>query len=598
MFSLLSLVLVALAAALAYWLASSAIVSELEKRSDHAAQRVEAYLDLRGEDARQTVAALARDAGVRTTLAGVASARLESGNPEVVGLAGRSGAGTDLDVLEILDPRGTILSSAHWKASYGSPHLEAMSLARESDGSPAAMPVDVRGRGSLCLLSARLVQVGDAKFAIVGGYFLGAESIRELKNLLDVDVMLVPLFDDRSLSDDFEANAGGDGVGEKNDDNPEATSPGIDVETKAGESRAALVTGGGAAISNNTHVIREVYLPRTGSFPVAKFVVGVSRAGLRELAHDLRRAFMIAAAGALVFSWMLALILSRGTTRRLELLTAGARRVAEGDLETPVSGEGSDEVGQLVSSFNKMVVDLKESRSKSARMERIAAWREVARRIAHEIKNALSPIQLSIENVQRGYAKGGKDFESVLTKATETVREEVDGLRAMVDEFSQLARMPAPTLERNDLRKVAEKTVSLHESTRPGVKVELTAPSTPVEADIDPGLLSRALGNILANAIEACGESGHVGVSVECTRGAGRDDDAGRPRIVVKDNGAGLQPNQLERVFEPYYTTRDDGTGLGLAIAMKIVTDHGGNIEVESKPGEGSTFSIVLPAAK
>jgi two-component system nitrogen regulation sensor histidine kinase NtrY len=565
MFSLLSLVLVAFAAGLTYWLASSALVSELEERTDGAADRVEAYLALRGENARQAVVSLAGEAALRRTLAGVASGREEPASPLVVGLAEESMAGTDLDVLEILDAAGTVLSSAHWKASYGNPHADAVSLARETGGAPAAVTIDVRGSSRISLVSALPVRVGASEFFVVGGYYLDTESIRDLKNLLDVDVMLVTL--------------------------QGAPESGKHEDNQTGSSKGSMAAGQGGSVSKTTHVLREVFPPHTGE-PVAKFVVGVSRARLQGLSAGLRRAFLYAAAAALVFSWIVALLLARGTTRRLERLTAGARRVAAGDLETPVAGEGDDEVGQLVSSFNKMLVDLKDSRSRSARMERIAAWREVARRIAHEIKNALSPIQLSIENIQRSYSKGGKDFENVLSRATKTVREEVDGLREIVDEFSQLARMPAPTLVKNDLRQVAQRVVSLQENARRGVNVELSTPPGPVEAEIDPGLLSRALGNIVANALEACGDGGRVTVAVEAS---GESDCV---RIVVKDDGAGLAPDQLERIFEPYYTTREDGTGLGLAIVMKIVTDHGGNVEVESEPGRGSVFSIVLPAVK
>jgi signal transduction histidine kinase len=576
MFFLLSLALAALATGIVYWLASSALVTELEGRADHAADRVEAYLQLRGEDAREAVASLSQEAKLRMTLALLAIGDEGPGTSLVVGLAEESVAGTDLDLFEILDSEGTVLSSAHWKANYGESHAEKAAIARETHGAPAATVFDILGDKRLSLISARPAVAGDSEFMIVGGYYMDAKVIGELKSLLDVDVFLVTL-----------PRSQGAGAGQE-------TAPanaGDDEGTKPESQGDAAVSGEGGSISIGTHIVREVYLPHTGPDPVAKFVVGVSRAALMGLSSDLRRAFLLAAAGALVFSWIVAFIMARGTTRRLERLTEGARRVAAGNLETPVGGEGSDEVGQLVSSFNKMLVDLKESRSRSARMERIAAWREVARRIAHEIKNALSPIQLSIENVQRGYAKGGKDFEKVLNKATETVRDEVDGLREMVDEFSQLARMPAPTLARNDLRGVAERVVGLHENFRPGVSVELDPPSGPVEAEIDPGLLSRALGNIVANAIEACGRRGRVVVSLK------GDDATNHVRIDVTDNGAGMQPEAIERIFEPYYTTREDGTGLGLAIVMKIVADHGGNVEVESKPGTGSTFSIVLPAA-
>ncbi len=557
MFSTLSLVVVSLVTALTYWLSSSALVSELEERADQAADRVGAYLELRGKDAARAVEAISREPAVRRTLAGVASGADDPSSPEVVGLAQMSAGGTDLDLLEILDGDGTVLSSAHWKAYYGRPHPGAADLARETSGAPAAAVIEVKGRERMSLVSARTVTIGGSEFHVLGGYYVDADELRELKDLLDVGVMLLPL--------------------------------------RGGEAEGYVDAGERKPVSPRTHVFREVYLPHAGEVPVAKFLVGVSRARLQRLADALSRAFLIATAAALLFSWIAAPVMARGTTRRLERLTAGARRIAEGDLSSPVAGGGKDEMGRLIAAFNSMMVDLKESRAIISRMERIAAWREVARRIAHEIKNALSPIQLSIENVQRSHAKGAPDLDVVLSKATDTVREEVDGLRKMVDEFSQLARMPAPNLVRQDVRPVAERVVALHESTNPGVEVTLEAPPEEVEACIDPDQLSRALGNVVANAVEACSEGGRVTVAL-ARSGEEPGRKADRARIDVRDTGKGLDPDQLESIFEPYYTTKKGGTGLGLAIVMKIITDHGGTIKVSGEPGKGSTFTILLPA--
>jgi two-component system nitrogen regulation sensor histidine kinase NtrY len=596
LFSLFSIVLVSLATAITYWLASSALVSELDGQSDRAAQRAKAYIAHRGADAAGVVRALSREPALRATLARVASGAEEPRSPRVVGLAEESAEGTDLDVFEILDERGTVLSSAHWKASYGNPHVEAVRIARSTGGSPVAARIEVRGRTRIALVSAIPIEIGGMTFVALGGYYMDAKPLRELEELLDVEVALVPL----------PPGAGGGGSG--------AAAPGeggtssrhdraVPVGAGGGDSARGSAAAGsgasmeGASLSARTHVLREVLLPHSGGGPVAKLVVGVSRGRLEELAHGLRGAFVYAAAAALAFSWIVALLLARGITRPLERLTAGARVVASGDLTAVVEGEGRDEIGQLVRSFNRMVADLSASRTRIARMERIAAWREVARRIAHEIKNALSPIQLSIENVQRSHRKGSGDFESVLSRATDTVREEVDGLRKLVDEFTQFARMPAPELARGDVRSVVHRVADLHSSSRPGVSVTVEIPPEPVEARIDAGQLSRALGNIVANAIEASEDGECVSVSVAPAKG---DCPGGTPcvKIVVRDNGRGLSPEEREQVFEPYYTTKDRGTGLGLAIAMKIVNDHDGTIEIDSEPGRGSTFAIVLPAVR
>ncbi len=579
LFSLFSIVLVSLATAVTYWLASSALVSELQEQSDRAAERAEAYVSHRGADAVAAVRALSREPSLRATLAQVASGMEEPRSPRVVGLAERAAEGTDLDVFEILDAEGRVLSSAQWKASYGNTQVGAARIAEETGGSPVAARIEVRGRARIALVSALPMEIGGMGFTALGGYYMDAEPLRELEQLLDVAVTLVPL----------PSGAGGP--------QPDREAAGALTDSTGAATPGAPVAAGsmeGASLSTRTHVLREVYLPYAGGSPVAKLVVGVSRERLKKLAEGLRGAFVYAAAASLLFSWIVALLLARGITRPLERLTAGARVVASGDLTTTVKGEGSDEIGQLVRSFNRMIGDLRASRTRIARMERIAAWREVARRIAHEIKNALSPIQLSIENVQRSHRKGSGDFESVLERATGTVREEVEGLRKLVDEFTQFARMPPPELARGDVGRVAERVVNLHEGSRPGVTVTLESPAEPIEAMMDADQLSRALGNIVANAIEACPEDGRVSVVVtrvegDCPGGTGC------VKIVVRDNGQGLTPEQLEQVFEPYYTTKERGTGLGLAIAMKIVNDHNGTIEVESESGRGCAFTILLP---
>lgn len=554
LFSILSLVLVALVTGVIYWVTGSALTTELQEQADRAASRVRDYIGVRGEDAVRTVSAVSRERGFRETLAMVASAQLDPRSPQVVGAAEKAAAGTGLDILEILNSRGEVLSSAHWKAYYGKQHPEAVPLALEGGGVPVCTTVSTPGPPRVSLVTAGAHSIGGVDFCVFGGYFIDGKALQQLQDLLNVNALLVPL-----------------------------------------GSAADVASAEGTSMSPRTHVLREVPLPHAGLAPTAKLVVGISRARLESLARGLRRAFLYAAAAALAASWGMALFFAGRITRPVERLTAGARRVAAGDFSAAIEGEGPDELGRLVGSFNKMVADLKESRARIARVERIAAWREVARRIAHEIKNALSPIQLSVENVQRSYGKGGRDFEKVLAAATATVREEVEGLRGMVDEFSQLARMPAPSLAKHDVRAVVERVVSFYEKTSPSVRVTVKGASEPLDAMLDPDQLARALGNIVLNGLEACSDGGSVGVSTR-TCGAGGGDGFGWIAVDVRDNGRGLEPQQLERIFEPYYTTKKGGTGLGLAIAMKIIADHGGTIVVRSGPRTGSLFTVLLPS--
>ncbi len=219
--------------------------------------------------------------------------------------------------------------------------------------------------------------------------------------------------------------------------------------------------------------------------------------------------------------------------------------------------------------------------------QRLAAWREVAQRIAHEIKNPLTPIQLSAQRLRRRLAGRLSDDGGVLDECTGTIIGEVEGLRRLVDEFSRFARMPSLSPKPTDLPRLLDGVVALYGETHPAVTLRTEfAPDLPVlEADGDQ--LKRAVLNLIDNAAEA-------GAS-EITISAGSDGGGGRVHVAVTDNGAGISPEAREKVFLPYFSTKTAGMGLGLPIVHQIVTDHGGQIRVEDHPPTGSRFVIDLP---
>jgi len=237
-----------------------------------------------------------------------------------------------------------------------------------------------------------------------------------------------------------------------------------------------------------------------------------------------------------------------------------------------------------------VTAQLRESRDRVLQAERVAAWREMARRLAHELKNPIFPIQLSIETLGRIAADDprGDRLPAAFREASVTILEELRALRKIVDEFSEFARMPAPTPAAVAVNEVVEQTLALYRPRASGVDVraELAGDLPPVVADRD--LLARALGNLVGNALDAMGGSGRLVVRTAAAEGA--------VRVDVEDTGPGLGSDERTRLFTPYYTTKKGGTGLGLAIVQGIVSDHGGRVEVASAPGEGTTFTLWLPA--
>jgi two-component system nitrogen regulation sensor histidine kinase NtrY len=222
--------------------------------------------------------------------------------------------------------------------------------------------------------------------------------------------------------------------------------------------------------------------------------------------------------------------------------------------------------------------------------QRLAAWREVAQRIAHEIKNPLTPIQLSAQRLRRRLA-GERSVEEkrLLEEATATIIQEVDGLKHLVDEFSRFARMPALTLKPTDLGRLLESVVVLYRDSHPALSIKASFSADLPLLEVDPDQIKRAVLNLVDNAVEAAGQSGEVTVQAAWL-GPSR-----RTRIVVTDNGPGIAPEDKEKLFVPYFSTKPTGMGLGLSIVHQIVTDHGGTIWVEDHPPHGSRFVIELP---
>ena len=260
------------------------------------------------------------------------------------------------------------------------------------------------------------------------------------------------------------------------------------------------------------------------------------------------------------------------------MLRTAARRVGEGDLTVRVSPRGKDELDELGRAFDRMVAELGETRSRLEYLQKVSAWQEVARRLAHEIKNPLTPIQLAVQELGSKYRGEDASYARLLATAQEILKEEIDSMRRLVDDFSAFAKLPKVEPAPIDLGQVVEDFVRGHNAWQPHVRYD--KPAAPVEALCDRMLIRRVLANLVENAVQAAEGAGRVPevvLHVEADRGG--DDDRGRIDIVVDDNGPGVPASARERIFDPYVTTKENGTGLGLAIVRKIVIDHGGDVD-------------------
>ncbi|MGB8259824.1 MAG: ATP-binding protein [Terracidiphilus sp.] len=324
---------------------------------------------------------------------------------------------------------------------------------------------------------------------------------------------------------------------------------------------------------------------------LAVLTVALSRAGMIEAQQHIRAIAYGVAGGGILLSIAISLWIAAAICRPIERLARAAGQVAEGNWETEVPARGRDELATLARGFNHMTGQLRSQRERLVQTERVAAWRELARRLAHELKNPLFPLQLTVENLVRARQLPAAEFDEVFEESTSTLAAEIANLKAIIGRFSDFSKMPKPQLERVDARDLLARVHSLYAATAESnrIRIELDLASEPMPLDADPELLHRALSNLVLNAMDAMPDGGAIRLSAQ-PKGETAE-------LRVADTGAGLTPEECERLFTPYYTTKRHGTGLGLAIVQSVVADHGGSIAVQSTPGGGATFLIVLPRA-
>ena len=489
---------------------------------------------------------------------------------EAASLAAAHGLG----LLELVAGDGTIVSSAEWPARFG----------YKQDW--LAQPADWESRGAflrreelpdgvaLSLVAVGTASAGGRQLYVAGGQQLDREF---LSSLVLPEGMRLLLY--RNLEPGFSP---AELVGGRVEDVARVRPL---IEQVQQRKRAIARTLGSGAGAETFHA-----LPLTGYQDdlLGVLLISSSRRELVELESVLRRTGMGVAAASILLGIALSWWATARVTRPVQQLARSAARVAAGDWGTTVEAPSADEIGQLARAFNRMTRELVAQRERLVRAERVAAWRELARRLAHELKNPLFPLQITVENMQRARERYPEQFDEVFREGSTTLLAELAKLKQIVASFSDFARMPAPEMQPVSFNELVSETLKLFEAqfARARVRAEaaLAAHLGPVQAD--PDQMTRVLRNLILNAIDAMPEGGTLTVrTVALESGV---------RLEVSDTGQGLTPEESSRLFTPYYTTKTHGTGLGLAIVQSVVSDHHGRIAVESAPGKGTTFRIEL----
>ncbi|MGA2533959.1 MAG: HAMP domain-containing sensor histidine kinase [Candidatus Aminicenantales bacterium] len=292
------------------------------------------------------------------------------------------------------------------------------------------------------------------------------------------------------------------------------------------------------------------------------------------------------------FFSVLVILFSRGIRSMIIVpvrkLLAGTREVGLGNLEVRIDHRSSDEMMTLIDGFNTMIKNLKAHEQELAEMSKKVAWTEMARKVAHEIKNPLTPIQLSAEHVLKVYEDKKGDFDRALKESMSYIISEVDNLRRIAQEFMEISRDTTLRKDPLDLAEVLEDTLRPYRKLlSERIRFKVVYAGRDFRTRGDAAKLKTALRNVVANAVEAISQKGEVAVTMVR--------DGLRLRIAIRDTGPGMSRETIERIFDPYFSTKDAGTGLGLPIAKKIIEEHGGTIQVASEPGGGTTVTMEFP---
>jgi nitrogen fixation/metabolism regulation signal transduction histidine kinase len=311
-----------------------------------------------------------------------------------------------------------------------------------------------------------------------------------------------------------------------------------------------------------------------------------------ELKRRVRDSALLVGGGGIVLAILLSSWAAARVTRPVVQLAQAAQDVAAGHWNARVEVQGRDEVAQLAESFNRMTTELLTQKERLVQTERVAAWRELARRLAHELKNPLFPLQLTVENLVRAREQSPEQFDEVFRESSRTLLAEISNLKGIIGRFSEFSKMPQPQVQSVQVNEILRGVAQLFQAQlqapgRAAIACNLDLDERVGAIEADGELLHRALSNLVLNAMDAMPNGGTLTLR---SRG-----DHAHAVIEVADTGTGLTREECERIFTPYYTSKQHGTGLGLAIVQSVVSDHGGRISVQSEPGRGTNFVIELP---
>lgn len=567
---------VVIAVALVAWTVSLRTRSAFEKidqeRTAALITQIRGEFQREGAEVASTLTRIATSDEVQST----AFSLTHGGDPsQYLREAGSLAQQYQLDFLDIVQADGTIVSSAQWPARFGYKRVLPPPAQTDAFLKNEEVPDGVL----LGMIAAAPVHTSDGTVYLVGGRRVDRSLIESLSL---PPGMYVWLYRQSGSAFDIK-DVVGPAVAL-----PESIAKLVKV-AQGGQETSGFVQISSAA--NDRATTQAIPLKDDQGDVPAVLLVGASRRPLLDLQQHIKTmAFSVAGIGILLAIGV-SLWFAARFTRPIEQLAGASREIADGNWDVHVEPGPGTELEQLADSFNTMTRQLVDQRERLVQSERVAAWRELARRLAHELKNPLFPLQITVENMVRAREVAPSEFDEIFKESTSTLLAEIANLKAIIGRFSDFSKMPKPQLQNVSLNDLVCKVATLHgpqlkESAKP-VSLDLDLDRSLTEIPLDSDLFHRVVSNLVLNAVDAMPEGGKLTIR---TRDAGD-----RARLEISDTGTGLTPEERNRIFTPYYTTKQHGTGLGLAVVQSVVSDHRGTIGVSSEPGHGTTFIIDLP---
>ncbi len=507
-------------------------------------------------------------------------------------------SGTNMDILELGNADGIIVANAQDPARFGITDKEALRIAQGRTKEPS---LRMRSGNRLaieyiCPIPAR----GELIAFVIGGYYL-KENLKPIGAGADY----IFLLQGNSISLIYGSNVSINDLKDEliklvqqNTNKPDKLSKTI----RKPSSEAKVQTGQKKQLSDGKEIkipkliigkkeytAGIIHLLSNRNDRLGAIIAAFSEEPSNRIQMSLIKSLIGVAITGIFAAYVAGYFISKSVTKPIQDLVDGVGIIASGNLDYKIETNAQGEVKFLVDSINGMTVSLKENRERAISAERIAAWQDVARTVAHEIKNPLWPIQSSIRSLKKAYQSDKENFDEIFEECTEIIIEEVESLRKIVDEFSQFARMPKPNLIESDINEIIDNTLKLWTGCPENVEIQTNLAEVPMILG-DKEQLSRAFTNIITNAVQAMPNGGKLTIS-------SFSNNSKSVSVSFADTGVGMTQEVKEKIFQPYFTTKESGMGLGMAIVQRIITDHKGTVEVESEVNVGTKFTISFPTA-